>query len=159
MNNSDLNSSISTILAVATAIITTLFVIFGKKISRRYFITVFVILAILIVPYLSLVAYISHTKVVTVNGSTKVSSLGNPAPTDTPYPTIVPTATPTTIQEDISIPCSTCLYPLHFTLKQIVIDKAKDTTSFVFSITNTDTVVHQYFFSTLTLQDSSGQSI
>lgn len=161
MTISDLNGIISTILVVATTVITTLFIIFRKKISRPYLITVSVILAIFIVPYLGLIAYISHTTVVAVNGSTKVSSLGNLAPTDTPYPTIGPTATPTTIQEDIPIPCSACVYPLNFILKQIVINKATDTTSFAFSLTNNDTAVHYYYFDKdkLILLDSSGHSI
>lgn len=159
MTISDLNSIISTIIAIATTVTIVLFVIFRKKVTRPFLITVSVILAIFIVPYLSVVAYISHTTVVAVNGRTKVSSLANPATTDTPYPTIVPTATPTTIQENITILCSVCSNPIHFILKQIVIDKATDTTSFVFSITNTDTVVRSYFFDKVTLLDSSGHSI
>src|SRR5436305_11022728 len=117
MTISDLNGIISTGLALATAAIIVLYVIYGRKLSRKFFISAFVILALLLVPYFGLVAYVSHTTIVSINGKTSISSLVNPSPTDTPTSTPSPTPTPKVISENLNIVCLNCNRFFAYSLK------------------------------------------
>jgi hypothetical protein len=156
MTISDLNGIISTGLALATAAILGLFVIYGRKLSRKFLISAFVVLAFLLVPYFGLVAYVSHTTIVSINGRTSISSLVNPSPTDTPTATPSPTPTPKVIPINQTMTCTDCPAYHNYSLmvRSATIDPAKSQTTFLIGVQNLTTSTDDISFAFLKLQDT-----
>ncbi len=86
---------------------------------------------------------------------------GTPALTPTlassPIPTPSPTPTLITITKNLDIPCIACGYKLDIKLTTIVIDATKQESTWNFTLTNNGNPIESLFFSTLVLEDNTGQ--
>lgn len=88
-------------------------------------------------------------------------SPGTPALTPTPASSPIPTPSPTppliTITKNLDIPCIACGYKLDIKLTTIVIDTTKQESTWNFTLTNNGNPIESLFFSTLVLEDNTGQ--
>src|SRR5712692_7398765 len=105
------------------------------------------------------VVTLPQTATATPTVPTQIPPTPTPSPTSTSSPTPTPSPTPTliTITKNLDIPCISCGLKLDIKLTTIVIDTTKQTSTWSFTLTNNGNSIQSLYFSTLVLEDNTGQ--
>jgi len=94
----------------------------------------------------------------TVPGSTPTfTATSSLTPTDTATTSTSTATTPSGTTKNQDIPCTSCSYKLDIKLTTIVSDTTKQNSTWSFTLTNNDKPINSLYFTTLVLEDNTGQ--